>query len=52
MHGDLGQAASHESRRQAQYIDALYRERARNRTDVEKLRKLHDAINECVKDGV
>ena len=29
-------------------IDALYREWARNRTDVERLRRLHAAIGECL----
>src|SRR5215207_1740677 len=31
-------------------IDALFREWARDRTDVERLRRLHDAIGECLQE--
>ncbi len=37
-----------EARRHVHYIDALYREWARNRTDVDRLRQLHAAISECL----
>ncbi|HEX2072302.1 MAG TPA: hypothetical protein VHF92_00840, partial [Geodermatophilus sp.] len=34
--------------RRVHYVDALYREWARNRTDVDRLRRLHAAIGECL----
>jgi hypothetical protein len=36
--------------RPTQRIDALYREWARNRADVERLRRLRDAISECLQE--
>jgi ribosome maturation factor RimP len=37
-----------EARRRTQHIDTLYREWTRNRTDVDRLRRLHTAISECL----
>jgi hypothetical protein len=44
---DLGGQTT-EQRRQTMRIDALYRDWARHRADVEKLRRLQDAIAECL----
>ena len=38
-----------EARRRVQRVDSLYREWTRNRTDVERLRRLQAAISECLK---
>ncbi len=37
-----------EQRRQAQLVDALYREWKKNRSDLDKLSRLRDAISECL----
>ena len=37
-----------EQRRQTQRIDTLYREWTRNRTDVDRLRRLQTAMSECL----
>jgi len=41
---------TNDERQQLRRIDALYREWTRNRTDVETLRRLRAAINECFED--
>ena len=41
---------STEQRQQLLRVDALFREWARDRTDVDKLRRLHDAIGECLQE--
>jgi hypothetical protein len=38
-----------EARRRTRQIDTLYREWSRNRTDAERLRRLHATISECLK---
>lgn len=43
-----GQAAASEARRRTSHIDVLYREWARDRTDVDRLRRLHEAIGACL----
>lgn len=45
-------AATTEERWPVQRIDALYREWARNRTDVDSLRRLHAAITEVVEESL
>jgi len=42
------EALSPEPRQQLLRVDALFREWARDRTDVDKLRRLHHAIGECL----
>ena len=37
-----------EARRRTQHIDLLFREWSRNRSDVDRLRRLHAAIGECL----
>lgn len=44
------QPSSTEQRRQTARVDAAYREWARNRDDVDRLRLVRDAINECLVD--
>ena len=39
-----------EQRQQLLRVDALFREWARDRTDVDKLRRLHAAIGECLEE--
>ncbi len=48
VNADVGENASVERRRRTQDVDALYREWARDRCDVERLRRLHEAISECL----
>jgi hypothetical protein len=54
-HAELVTAAvpeqvSAEQRRQPARVDAAYREWTRNRDDVDRLRELHEAIDECLND--
>jgi hypothetical protein len=46
VHALAGGALPSEQRRQMLRMDALFREWTRNRTDVDKLRRLRDAISE------
>ena len=43
-----GAAASDEARRRTRQIDVLYREWSRDRADIDKLRRLHAAIEESL----
>lgn len=40
--------ASTGARRRTQHIDRLFREWTKHRTDVDRLRRLHEAISECL----
>ena len=40
-----------EARRRTQHIDGLFREWSKHRTDVERLRRLHSAISECLEEA-
>jgi hypothetical protein len=42
--------AAREARRQFQRVDTAYREWARNRIDIDRLRQLHDVIGERLRD--
>jgi hypothetical protein len=44
------EAPSTEQRRQAASVDAAYREWARKRDDVDRLRQLREAIDDCLSD--
>jgi hypothetical protein len=41
-----------EQRRQMLWIDALFREWTRHRADIDKLRRLRDAISECLEESL
>lgn len=47
---DAPEPTSVEQRRNAARVDAAYREWARNRDDVDRLRQLREAIDECLED--
>jgi hypothetical protein len=48
VHQEATASAPAERRRQLLRIDALYREWARNRGDIDRLRRLHEAITDCL----
>ena len=48
VNADSSEPAVTEARRRTQHIDVLYREWSRHRTDVDRLRRLHAAISECL----
>jgi hypothetical protein len=48
VNADGSGPAATEARQRTRHIDALYREWTRNRADVERLRRLHAAISECL----
>ncbi len=43
--------ATTEARRRTQHIDRLFREWTKQRTDVDRLRRLHSAISECLEEA-
>ena len=45
---ETAEPASGEARRRSTHIDLLYRDWARNRTDVDRLRRLYAAIGDCL----
>ncbi len=47
---DAHELTSTEQRRQSARVNAAYREWARNRADVDRLRQLRDAIDDCLKE--
>jgi hypothetical protein len=48
VHQEATDSAPAEQRRRLLRIDALYREWARDRGDVDRLRRLHEAISDCL----
>jgi hypothetical protein len=46
----MAEEAAADARRRTSHIDALYREWARNRADVDRLRRLQEAIADVLKD--
>ncbi len=51
INADLSGPALTEARRRTLHIDSLFREWSRNRTDVDRLRRLHRAISECLEEA-